>query len=115
MKRLWKVSIAALAGRLFDLRLISAWHYRSLFIEISQRGWRRFEPRQGDIPQESSQILRKVDASLRETPEGTLDSLGRCICTCRNWTLSPAGWRQSHWKAAAGGSGERAASLRLID
>ncbi len=66
-KALWTVSVAALARRLRDVGLITEWHYRTLSIEIAQRGYQKSEP--AEAPRESSQILGKVFAVLRE--EGT--------------------------------------------
>lgn len=66
-KAYWTVSVAALAYRLHDVGLVSDWHYRSLCIEIAQRGYRKKEP--NEAPRETSQVLAKVFAALRE--EGT--------------------------------------------
>lgn len=63
-KAFWTVSVAALAYRLHDVRLVSDWHYRNLCIEIAQRGYRKQEPR--EAPRETSQVLAKVFAALRE-------------------------------------------------
>jgi Zn-dependent peptidase ImmA (M78 family)/transcriptional regulator with XRE-family HTH domain len=61
-KRRWDVSLAALVYRMHVLGLLSDWHYRSLFVEISERGYRRSEPNGG--PRETSQVLDKVFKSL---------------------------------------------------
>jgi tripartite-type tricarboxylate transporter receptor subunit TctC len=42
------------------LALLSGWHYRKLYIEISERGFRKDEPDSG--PRETSQVLHKVRA-----------------------------------------------------
>lgn len=63
-KAFWTVSVAALSYRLHDVRLVSDWHYRNLCIEIAQRGYRKQEPR--EAPRETSQMLAKVFAALRE-------------------------------------------------
>lgn len=63
LKRLWIVSVAALAYRLHDLGLIKDWHYRALCIEIAQRGYRRQQP--DEAPREMSLVLGKVFHSLR--------------------------------------------------
>lgn len=63
-KALWTVSVAALAYRLHDVGLVSDWHYRTLCIEIAKRGYRKSEP--NEAPRESSQVLGKVFAALRE-------------------------------------------------
>ena len=64
LKRVWTVSLAALTYRLHAVGLLSDWHYRTLCIEISQRGFRRKEP--DEAPRETSQVLAKVFAALRE-------------------------------------------------
>lgn len=63
LKEAWSVSVAALAHRLRSLKLVTEWHYRSLCIEISQRGYRRSEPK--GIARELSMVYRKVFDALR--------------------------------------------------
>jgi hypothetical protein len=63
LKRNWNVSVAALAHRMHGLNLITEWHYRTICIEIAQRGYRSNEP--DSIPRESSQLLHKVFQALR--------------------------------------------------
>lgn len=57
-KKYWQVSAMAMARRLHDLKLLSDWQYRSVVIELSQRGYRSAEP--DGIQREQSQLLRKV-------------------------------------------------------
>ena len=64
LKKLWSVSVAALTYRLHTVGVLSDWHYQSLYIELSSRGYRKTEPDEG--PRESSQILQKVFAALRD-------------------------------------------------
>jgi Zn-dependent peptidase ImmA (M78 family)/DNA-binding XRE family transcriptional regulator len=64
LKKIWGVSLAALIYRLHKLGLLSDWHYRKLYIEISSRGYRKAEPDGG--PREISQVLQKVLAALRD-------------------------------------------------
>jgi Zn-dependent peptidase ImmA (M78 family)/DNA-binding XRE family transcriptional regulator len=63
LKRVWTVSLAALTYRLHAVGMLSDWHYRTLCIEISQRGFRKKEPE--EAPRETSQVLAKVFAALR--------------------------------------------------
>jgi len=63
-KRIWGVSVAALAYRLGQLELISEWQYRTLFKEISSRGWRTAEP--NPMSRESSLLLAKVFTALKD-------------------------------------------------
>lgn len=66
-KPLWTVSVGALAYRIRDVGLVSEWHYRTLCIEIAQRGYQKKEP--NEAQRETSQVLGKVFAALRD--EGT--------------------------------------------
>lgn len=64
LKQRWGVSVAALARRLSDLQLINRWQYRNLFMQLSQRGWRKSEPE--GIPRETSQVWQKILTQLRD-------------------------------------------------
>ncbi|MDJ0475609.1 XRE family transcriptional regulator [Pantoea eucalypti] len=64
LKKNWKVSLAALVRRTFDLGLSTEWHYRQLSIELNRRGYRTGEP-QGMSEREGSLILEKVFSALR--------------------------------------------------
>ena len=63
MKAKWNVALSALVVRLERLSLLSDWHYRTLNIEISQRGWNRREPAPA-CRHETSQVLWKVLRTL---------------------------------------------------
>jgi Zn-dependent peptidase ImmA (M78 family)/DNA-binding XRE family transcriptional regulator len=63
LKRKWGVSVAALAHRLYQVGVLSEWQYRSLYVEISKRGYRTKEPE--PMERETSQVLTKVFAMLR--------------------------------------------------
>lgn len=67
LKKRWIVSVAALAYRLHKIGILSDWRYRALFIEISQKGYRKLEPEGSQ--REVSQVWDKVFSSLRS--EGT--------------------------------------------
>jgi Zn-dependent peptidase ImmA (M78 family) len=64
LKRIWTVSVAALNRRLHDVGMTSAWHYRTLCIEISKKGYRTHEPR--EAPRETSHILPCVFGFLHD-------------------------------------------------
>lgn len=64
LKHRWGVSVGALCRRLFDLGMMSEWQYRQSCIEIARNGWRTLEPE--GLPRETSQMFRKIFASLRE-------------------------------------------------
>jgi Zn-dependent peptidase ImmA (M78 family)/DNA-binding XRE family transcriptional regulator len=64
LKKYWTVSVAALAYRLYAVGVLREWHYRQLYIAISKRGYRTHEP--DEAPRETSQVLGKVFAALRD-------------------------------------------------
>jgi Zn-dependent peptidase ImmA (M78 family)/DNA-binding XRE family transcriptional regulator len=61
-KQRWKVSAMALATRLHGLGMLSDWNYRSIIIELGQRGYRTGEP--VGVERETSTVLGKVLAAL---------------------------------------------------
>lgn len=64
LKKYWIVSVAALAYRLHNLNVISDWHYRSLCIEMNQKGYRTKEPK--EAAREMSLIFPQLFRALRE-------------------------------------------------
>lgn len=64
LKKFWSVSVAALTYRLHAVDVLSDWHYQSLYIELSSRGYRKKEPDEGQ--RETSQMLQKIFAALRD-------------------------------------------------
>lgn len=64
-KKTWGVSVAGLVYRMHEVGLLTAWQQRSLFIELSKRGYRTNEP--AGMPRETSQVLAKVFRSLKDT------------------------------------------------
>lgn len=67
--RRWRVSAMALTHRVSELGLLTEWGYRSACVELAKRGYRRSEPESQLVP-ESSQVLEKVFAHLREAGSG---------------------------------------------
>ena len=63
LKKQWNVSVAALVHRLHAVELLTEWHYRTLMVELSSRGYRTTEP--DGCERETSQILNKVFAALK--------------------------------------------------
>jgi Zn-dependent peptidase ImmA (M78 family) len=64
LKKIWQVSVAALAYRLHTLGTLSDWQYRMLCIQISRNRFRTREP--DPLPRETSLVLPKIFAALRE-------------------------------------------------
>lgn len=63
LKQLWATSVSALAYRLHNLDLMSAWQYRNVCIEIAKRG-RHVEP--NEISRETSLVLPQLLGTLYE-------------------------------------------------
>jgi Zn-dependent peptidase ImmA (M78 family)/transcriptional regulator with XRE-family HTH domain len=70
-KRRWRVSAMAYVYRLHQLGLLTDWHYRTLNVEMSKRGYRTKEP--NPIHRETSQVLNKVFNALRKERVGKED------------------------------------------
>lgn len=68
IKSKWGVSVAAYVYRLNSLGLLSEWHYRTLFKQISQRGYRTAEPADSKI--ELSKLAEQVLGQLRKESIG---------------------------------------------
>lgn len=71
-KRRWDVSAAALTRRMYDVKLISEWTYRSLYLHMSELGYRTNEPSPMS-QRETSQVWTKVFASLRKEGKAKSD------------------------------------------
>ena len=61
-KSIWGVSAAALTYRMHNLGMLSDWQYRTLFKQLSVKGYRTDEP--NGMKPESSQVLAKVFSAL---------------------------------------------------
>lgn len=70
-KSIWKVSPAALAYRMREVGILSAWYYRALCVEIQKFGYRQSEP--NAQPRELSLVLEKVFAELRNDDVSKMD------------------------------------------
>jgi Zn-dependent peptidase ImmA (M78 family)/DNA-binding XRE family transcriptional regulator len=68
-KTTWGVALSALVHRLHRLGRLTEWQYRSLFVELSSKGFRTAEP--NEMPREKSHVLQTVLGMLRE------DGIGR--------------------------------------
>lgn len=77
LKKIWQVSVAALAYRLHALGIVSDWQYRMLYIQISRNKFRTREP--APIPRETSLVLPKIFAALRD--DGlTRSNVAKALC-----------------------------------
>lgn len=76
-KRTWATSLSSFVYRLHTVKAITDWQYRMLCIQIAKRGFRINEP--NSAPRESSQMLPKIFAALRE--DGiSRPHIGRELC-----------------------------------
>jgi Zn-dependent peptidase ImmA (M78 family) len=62
-KHHWNVAVSNLVYRMHEVKLLTDWQYRSLFVAISSAGYRVSEPE--GMRGETSQVLAKVFESLR--------------------------------------------------
>jgi Zn-dependent peptidase ImmA (M78 family) len=62
LKKRWNVSVAALAYRLHELKMLSDWHYRTVVVQLAEMG-KSEEPEPS--PRESSQVLMKAFSLAR--------------------------------------------------
>ncbi len=65
IKKIWRVSLAALIHRLHRLDVFNDWQYRNLCVEISRNGYRDRELH-GLTERETSQVLAKALTDMRE-------------------------------------------------
>jgi Zn-dependent peptidase ImmA (M78 family)/DNA-binding XRE family transcriptional regulator len=60
LKRIWKVSMAALIQRAHDLKTITDTQRRYLFMNMAKKGYRTQEPPEADIPAERPTLLTRL-------------------------------------------------------
>lgn len=115
LKKHWKVSLAALVRRVFDLGLSTEWLHRQLCIELSKRGFRTSEP-DGLESREKSMIIDKIFTSLRGAgvkPRDVLNQLHMPVDEMRALTFN-----NGFFMEAINGSGSIAqkstTNLRLV-
>lgn len=66
MKRVWRVSIAAMVQRAYGLGAISEQRRKSLFVQLARHGWRTREP--AAVPPERPRLLRQLAEKASGTP-----------------------------------------------
>ena len=64
LKGRWKVSIAAMIKRCADLELLNEFETRRSWINLTRRGWKRWEPMDDSIPKEEPRLLRRSISML---------------------------------------------------
>ncbi len=75
VKKLFGVSLLAMAYRLHSLKLLTEWNYRSLCIEIGSRGYRTSEPE--GTARETSIVLREILTDLYASDGVTRSDIAR--------------------------------------
>ena len=77
LKKRWKVSLAALIRRAYELNMISEATYRRAFVQLNRYGWRKSEP--GEPEHENgSLIVRAVE--LLVAKGRTFDRIAQAMC-----------------------------------
>jgi Zn-dependent peptidase ImmA (M78 family)/DNA-binding XRE family transcriptional regulator len=115
IKQRWGVSLPALVYRLHKLSRLTDWQYRSLFIEISKRGYRTSEP--NSIPRERSALLAKVFISLRQQgimPRQIANSVGWPIAQLQEFLFGLGATILSLDGGGSGASDKQRDHLRLV-
>ena len=77
LKKRWKVSLAAMVKRAFDLELISEATYRRAFVRLNSAGWRKHEP--DEPPFERTTLMLKAVRRLTEDGRRHLAHLAEAI------------------------------------
>ncbi|OYX30720.1 MAG: hypothetical protein B7Y99_11280 [Caulobacterales bacterium 32-69-10] len=80
LKRKWKVSVAAMIIRCFQMDVISEEYKSKLYKYMSARGWRRSEPLDDvlipEVPQALSAAVKLVIEAEKYTRDGILEAVG---------------------------------------
>lgn len=79
LKRVWRVSMAALARRAHDLKAISARAYQRLLQMLSANGWRRREPADLDLTPELPTALTALITFHRDELGYGIDQLSQIV------------------------------------
>lgn len=77
LKRRWKVSLAALIRRAYDLELISEATYRRAYVRLNKAGWREHEP--DEPPMERTSLVLKAVRKLAESGRRQLADLAEAV------------------------------------
>ena len=112
LKAKWKVSVSALAYRLWKLSALTDWQYRSMVIEIKTR-FGKSEPE--PIPAEVSQLWQKVFAGPDNTGQSKTQLAGELAIPPADLHALTFGMNVAPGRTT-GKTGERSrANLRVVD
>lgn len=85
LKRIWKVSMAALIQRAYDLKTITETQRRYMFMNLSKKGYRTREPEETDVPIERPELLTRLALEhLRELGFSVREMMGLLFYTDEN-------------------------------
>ena len=84
LKERWKVSISAMIKRSEQLNLIDRGQAKNLFINLSRRGWRRFEPQDETLLIEHPVLIRSCFETLIKSGAITKEKIVQEICLSIN-------------------------------
>lgn len=80
LKDRWGMSVAAICHRLFELKIIDEQRYKSLYIDLSRRGWRKEEPGDREHAQECPYYIATAFKTVFDkeliTPDEIIDGFG---------------------------------------
>lgn len=79
LKRQWKVSMAALLKRATDLEAITPRKARSLWVELGKAGYRKREPLELDLPNESPSLLNEIIQTYTDDMEYSVVELSQML------------------------------------
>jgi Zn-dependent peptidase ImmA (M78 family)/DNA-binding XRE family transcriptional regulator len=103
LKAVWRVSMAAIIRRARDLGIVDETRYRSLQVQMSQRGWRKVEP--GTIDRDEPTVLRQLIRIHLEDHGYSVDELASVAGLLshefahRHGVEVPGGARRAHLRA----------------
>lgn len=112
LKARWKVSLSALAYRLWKLKALSDWQYRSMVIEIKGR-YKKTEPE--PIAPETSQLWRKVFSDTQNPNQSKRALAGQLSIPQADLHALTFGMNIADGGSPAGKTQRSRASLRVVD
>jgi Zn-dependent peptidase ImmA (M78 family) len=75
LKRYWKTSMSSLIRRARDLGVITEQRYKSLMVQLSQRGFTKSEP--VEVPREQPSVVEQILTIHRDTHHYTVAQLAK--------------------------------------
>jgi len=79
LKRVWRVSMAALLRRAFDLGTINERRYRFINMQLARAGYKLREPVETEFPKEQTTLLQSILSYHRDELEFTIEDLTKLL------------------------------------